>query len=144
MEVLASSLLNGLTYGFLLFMLASGLTLIFSLMGIMNFAHASIYMLGAYVGYALAKHLGFWVGALVAPALVGILGCALERWFLRALHARGHVVELLFTFGLALLIEEVVKLIWVLDRLTTTFRMLSKAACLSCSEHRTRHTRVLW
>ena len=112
MEVLASSLLNGLTYGFLLFMLASGLTLIFSLMGIMNFAHASIYMLGAYVGYALAKYLGFWVGALVAPALVGILGCALERWFLRALHARGHVVELLFTFGLALLIEEVVKLIW--------------------------------
>lgn len=112
MEVLGSSLLNGLTYGFLLFMLAAGLTLIFSLMGIMNFAHASLYMLGAYTGYALAKPLGFWVAALVAPVLVGLLGCALERWLLRALHARGHVAELLFTFGLALLIEEVVKLIW--------------------------------
>ena len=112
MEVFASSLLNGLTYGFLLFMLASGLTLIFSLMGIMNFAHASLYMLGAYAGYTLAKHVGFWVAAIVAPAVVGIIGCVLERWFLRALHARGHVVELLFTFGLALLIEEMVKLIW--------------------------------
>jgi branched-chain amino acid transport system permease protein len=112
MEVLASSLLNGLTYGFLIFLLASGLTLIFSLMGIMNFAHASFYMLGAYAGFTLAKHFGFWVALLFAPVAVGIIGCALERWFLRALHARGHVVELLFTFGLALLIEEMVKLVW--------------------------------
>lgn len=112
MDVLASSLLNGLTYGFLLFMLAAGLTLVFSLMGIMNFAHASLYMLGAYAGYTLVQPLGFWLAALAAPLLVGLLGCALERWLLRPLHARGHVAELLFTFGLAFLIEEAVKLVW--------------------------------
>lgn len=112
MDIIASSLLNGLTYGFLLFMLAAGLTLVFSLMGIMNFAHASLYMLGAYMGYALARPLGFATAVLVAPLLVGLLGCALERWLLRPLHARGHVAELLFTFGLAFLIEEAVKLVW--------------------------------
>lgn len=112
MDVLASSLLNGLTYGFLLFMLAAGLTLVFSLMGVMNFAHASLYMLGAYVGYTLAPLLGFWAAALMAPLTVGLLGCVLERWLLRPLHARGHVAELLFTFGLAFLIEETVKLTW--------------------------------
>ncbi len=112
MNVLASSLLNGLTYGFLLFMLAAGLTLVFSLMGVMNFAHASLYMLGAYAGYTLVPALGFWLAALTAPLLVGLLGCALERWLLRPLHARGHVAELLFTFGLAFLIEEAVKLAW--------------------------------
>ena len=112
MEVLATSVLNGLTYGFLLFMLASGLTLVFSLMGVMNFAHASLYMLGAYAGYSVSQHLGFWPAVLLAPLLVGLAGCVLERWFLRGLHARGHVAELLFTFGLAFLIEEGVKLVW--------------------------------
>jgi branched-chain amino acid transport system permease protein len=112
MDLLATSLLNGLTYGFLLFMLAAGLTLVFSLMGVMNFAHASLYMLGAYVGASLAGPLGFGWAALLAPVLVGLAGCALERWLLRPLHARGHVAELLFTFGLAFLIEEAVKLVW--------------------------------
>lgn len=111
-EVLAGSLLNGATYGFLLFMLAAGLTLVFSLMGVMNFAHASLYMLGAYVGYSIAQRAGFWVALVVSPLLVGLGGALLERWFLRRLHARGHVAELLFTFGLAFLIEEAVKLVW--------------------------------
>ncbi len=112
METLAASLLNGLTYGFLLFMLAAGLTLVFSLMGIMNFAHASLYMLGAYVGYSLSQWGGFWLGLVLAPPLVGLSGSALERWLLRPLHQRGHVAELLFTFGLAFLVEEGVKLVW--------------------------------
>jgi branched-chain amino acid transport system permease protein len=111
-EVLAGSLLNGVTYGFLLFMLAAGLTLVFSLMGVMNFAHASLYMLGAYLGFSIARHAGFWTALVVAPLLVGVGGALIERWFLRPLHARGHVAELLFTFGLAFLIEEAVKLVW--------------------------------
>jgi branched-chain amino acid transport system permease protein len=111
-EVLAGSLLNGATYGFLLFMLASGLTLVFSLMGVMNFAHASLYMLGAYAGFSISQHLGFWPALVVAPVAVGLFGAGIERWFLRRLHARGHVAELLFTFGLAFLIEEAIKLIW--------------------------------
>lgn len=112
MEVLTFSLFNGILYGMLLFMLASGLTLIFSMMGVLNFAHASFFMLGAYLAYQISVHVGFWLGLLVAPALVGVIGAAVERWGLRPVHKFGHVAELLFTFGLAFVIEEVVQLIW--------------------------------
>ncbi len=112
MEVLVFSLFNGVLYGMLLFMLASGLTLIFSMMGVLNFAHASFFMLGAYFAYQISVYVGFWPGLLVAPLLVGVIGAAVERWGLRPVHKFGHVAELLFTFGLAFVIEEVVQLIW--------------------------------
>jgi branched-chain amino acid transport system permease protein len=112
MEVLAFSLFNGVLYGMLLFLLASGLTLIFSMMGVLNFAHASFFMLGAYFAYQISEYVGFWPGLLVAPVLVGVIGAAVERWGLRPVHRFGHVAELLFTFGLAFVIEEVVQLIW--------------------------------
>ena len=89
------SLLNGLSLGLLLFMLASGLTLIFSMMGVLNFAHASFYMLGAYVAYSLTQVLGFWWALLLAPPLVGLAGAAFERFALRRVHRFGHVPELL-------------------------------------------------
>src|SRR5712672_2963476 len=72
------SLLNGVTYGLLLFMLSSGLTLIFSMMGILNFAHASFYMLGAYFAYQISAKIGFWPALIVAPALCGALGALIE------------------------------------------------------------------
>ena len=106
------SLLNGLSTGLLLFMLASGLTLIFSMMGVLNFAHASFYMLGAYVAYTITQVLGFWWGLLLAPPLVGLLGAAFERFALRRVHKFGHVPELLITFGLSYLILELVQLVW--------------------------------
>jgi branched-chain amino acid transport system permease protein len=112
LQLFVSSLLNGLSYGLLLFMLAAGLTLIFSLMGVMNFAHAGLYMLGAYFGYQIASYTSFWVALVVAPLLVGGLGVFIEQYYLRHLHSKGHVHELLFTFGLVLLIEEFVKLVW--------------------------------
>ena len=112
MEFFVVQLLNSLSYGLLLFMLSSGLTLIFSMMGVLNFAHASFYMLGAYFAYQLTNHIGFWPALLIAPLLVGALGAATERWGLRTVHRYGHVAELLFTFGLFYLIEEVVHLIW--------------------------------
>lgn len=112
MELFLLSLLNGLSYGLLLFMLASGLTLIFSMMGVLNFAHASFYMLGAYVGSALTQQTGFVVALLLSPLLVGLLGAAFERAVLRRVHPLGHVPELLVTFGLAYVILEVVQLIW--------------------------------
>ncbi len=110
MDTLVFSLLNGAIYGLLLFMVSAGLTLIFGMMGILNFAHASFYMLGAYFAYALQDSLGFW-GALVAsPILVGLVGVITERYFLRRVHHHGHAHELLLTFGLAFIIAEVVKL----------------------------------
>src|SRR2546423_6495314 len=73
MEFFTVSMLNGLSYGLLLFMLSSGLTLIFSMMGVLNFAHASFYMVGAYIAYTIAKFTGFWPALVIAPLVVGVL-----------------------------------------------------------------------
>jgi branched-chain amino acid transport system permease protein len=112
LELIIFSTLNGVLYGMLLFLLASGLTLIFSMMGVLNFAHASFYMLGAYFGYQISRYLGYWPGLVVAPLLVGAIGALVERYGLRTVHKHGHVAELLFTFGLAFIIEEVVQMVW--------------------------------
>ena len=112
MEFFLITLLNSLSYGLLLFMLSSGLTLIFSMMGVLNFAHASFYMLGAYFAYQTGMVFGFWPALFLAPILVGVIGAITERYGLRKVHKFGHVAELLFTFGLAYVIEEVVHLIW--------------------------------
>ena len=112
LELVIFSSLNGLLYGMLLFLLASGLTLIFSMMGVLNFAHASFYMLGAYFGYQISRYVGYWPGLVLAPILVGFIGALIERFGLRTVHKFGHVAELLFTFGLAFIIEESVQMIW--------------------------------
>ena len=111
-ELILFSTLNGVLYGMLLFMMASGLTLIFSMMGVLNFAHASFYMLGAYFGFQISRHVGFWPGLIVAPLLVGLVGALVERFALRRVHVYGHVAELLFTFGLAFVLEELVQMFW--------------------------------
>ena len=112
MEFFLVQTLNGISYGLLLFMLSSGLTLVFSLMGVLNFAHASFYMLGAYFAFQVSTKIGFWPALVLAPVLVGAIGMLVERWGLRQVHRHGHVAELLFTFGLAYVIEEIVHLIW--------------------------------
>jgi branched-chain amino acid transport system permease protein len=112
MEFYTISLLNGISYGLLLFMLSSGLTLIFSMMGVLNFAHASFYMLGAYFAYTVTATIGFWPALLIAPLLVGLVGAAFERYCLRRVHKFGHVPELLITFGLSYIIVELVQLVW--------------------------------
>ncbi len=112
MDLILVNLIDGLVTGLLLFMLSAGLTLIFSMMGVLNFAHASFYMLGAYFAYQISLALGFWMGLLIAPLVVGVLGAGVERYGLRRVHQYGHVPELIFTFGLALLIEEMVQFVW--------------------------------
>ena len=112
MDLILVNLIDGLVYGLLLFMLSAGLTLIFSMMGVLNFAHASFYMLGAYFAYQISTYMGFWMGLLIAPVIVGVMGAGVERYGLRRVHAYGHVPELIFTFGLALLIEEIVQFFW--------------------------------
>ncbi len=112
MDIVIFSLFNGILYGMLLFMLSSGLTLIFGMMGVLNFAHASFFMLGAYFAYQVSTFIGFWPALVFAPIGVGVIGAMVERYGLRPVHRFGHVAELLFTFGLAYVIEEVVQMIW--------------------------------
>ncbi len=112
MDQILINLLNGLSSGLLLFMLSSGLTLILSMMGVLNFAHASFYMLGAYFAYTLTGLVGFWVALVLAPVLVGLFGAFFERSALRRVHKFGHVPELLITFGLSYVLLEVVQLVW--------------------------------
>jgi len=110
MESLLFSLLNGLIYGLLLFMVSAGLTLVFGMMGVLNFAHASFYMLGAYFAYTLQGLTGFAAAVVLAALLAGAVGVAVERWFLRRVHRYGHAHELLVTFGLSFIIAESIKL----------------------------------
>ena len=110
MDAFVFSLLNGLVYGLLLFMVSAGLTLVFGMMGVLNFAHASFYMLGAYFAYSLQGLIGFGPALVVATLLSGAVGVVVERWFLRRVHHHGHAHELLLTFGLSFIIAEAIKL----------------------------------
>ena len=118
MQSLIVATLNGLSYGLLLFMLSAGLTLIFSMLGVLNFAHASFYMLGAYIGRALAQTIGFWPALVLAPVGVAVAGAVLERTLLRRARPHGQRHELLLTFGVAYLVAEAVKLVWGLGAWT--------------------------
>ena len=111
-DVLAQAL-NGLSYGVLLFLLSVGLTLIFGMLDVVNLAHGSFYMLGAYAGLATLAFTGnFWLALLVAPLAVGIIGAAMERVALRPLYARPPLDQVLLTFGFIYVFEDVVKWIW--------------------------------
>ncbi len=112
MDVILFTVFNSLLYGMLLFMLSSGLTLIFGMMGILNFAHASFFMLGAYFAYQISEILGFYPALFIAPIIIAFCGALVERYGLRRVHKFGHVAELLFTFGLFYIIEEIVQMIW--------------------------------
>ncbi len=98
--------LNGVQYGLLLFLVASGLTLVFGIMGIVNLAHGSFYMVGAYLAYALAQATGsLWLAIALAVPLAIVLGLALELLF-RPLYGRDHLYQVLLTYGLILVLEE--------------------------------------
>ena len=110
MESFVFALLNGVVYGLLLFMVSAGLTLVFGMMGVLNFAHASFYMLGAYFAYTLQGIVGFGAAVVLATVLAGGAGVAVERFVLRRVHRYGHAHELLLTFGLSFIIAETIKL----------------------------------
>jgi branched-chain amino acid transport system permease protein len=113
-SALAAQVFTGLVLGGLFVLLATGLSLIFGLMTVVNFSHGALYMLGAYFGYTLIKHLGlsFWVALIVAPIMVGLLGLVIERVLIRPLYGRSIDDPLLLTFGLSLVLIEAVRLIW--------------------------------
>jgi branched-chain amino acid transport system permease protein len=106
-------LLNGLQYGLLLFLIASGLTLIFGIMGIINLAHGAMYMIGAYLVYDLTLRFGnFWLAMLAAIPIAIALGLIIERLFLDTLYKRDHLYQVLLTFGLILVLNEAQRMIW--------------------------------
>ena len=97
MEFFLVQTLNGISYGLLLFMLSSGLTLVFSLMGVLNFAHASFYMLGAYLAFQISTKIGFWPGLVIAPLLVGALGMLVAIWLALTRTRIGLVIQAALT-----------------------------------------------
>jgi branched-chain amino acid transport system permease protein len=113
MELLVAQLLNGLVYGVLLFLMAAGLSLIFGLMNVVSLAHGSFFMLGAFLGLAILKLTGsFWVALALAPLAVALLGVVMEVIFLRPLYARGHMDQVLLTFGFTFVFYDLVQTIW--------------------------------
>jgi branched-chain amino acid transport system permease protein len=106
--------LHGLAYAGLLFLVSAGLTLIFGMMNVLNFAHAAIYMLGAYFSYTVIMMLGgqLWMAMIVCPLVLFVIGALIERFLLRRVHKQGHLGELLLTFGLAYIVTELVKWYW--------------------------------
>lgn len=106
-------LLNAVQYGLLLFLVASGLTLIFGIMGIINLAHGSFYMIGAYLAWSLTGQIGnFWLAIVAGVALSVLLGMFLEWLLIKRLYQRDHLYQVLLTYGLILIFEELRSLIW--------------------------------
>ncbi|HEX6363822.1 MAG TPA: branched-chain amino acid ABC transporter permease [Albitalea sp.] len=105
-------LFNGLVYGALLIVMCSGLALIYGLRRVVNFAHGSLYMLGAYIGYSVTLQASFWVALVVAPAVMALFGVLLDRYGFRLLQDRDPLTVVLVTFGLLLVIEDFVQTVW--------------------------------
>ena len=111
-EALISQLVNGLVIGMIYVMLAVGLSLIFGMIGVINFAHGVFFTLGAYIVFTLRNVLGFWPAVLVAGGVTALLGMLIELGLLRRLYDRDPLNGFLLTFGLALLMEELIRAIW--------------------------------
>ncbi len=115
-SIFAMQFVSGLTRGMILFLIASGLTLIFGVARVLNLAHAAFYMLGAFFGYALwselAPALGFWGSAMVSAIAMGLLGLVIERGLMRRLYVRGWPEQIMASFALIYLIADLVRVIW--------------------------------
>lgn len=112
-EAVLTQILNGLTIGAVLMLIAMGLTIIFGLMDVVNFAHGALYMLGAYLAVTAVGDTGhFWLALLVAPLGVGVLGFLLEYTMIRPLYGRDPLLQVLLTFGVAVVLREAVEIIW--------------------------------
>jgi len=113
LSTLLAQVFTGLVLGMIYVLLAIGLSLIFGLMTVVNFAHGALFMLGAYFGvFVLTYTKSFWIALIVAPLMVGALGLLMERFLIRRLYGRSPDDPLLLTFGLSLILVEGVKLVW--------------------------------
>lgn len=113
MQIVVEQLLNALQMGVLLFLIASGLSLVFGLMHVVNLAHGALYMVGAYFGITIARGVGsFYLALLLAPLLTAMLGVLLERTLLARTYGRGMYPQVLLTLGLVFAFDELVRIIW--------------------------------
>src|ERR1700757_1174080 len=113
LDLFVAQLLSGLVYGVLLFLMAAGLSLIFGLMNVVSLAHGSFFMLGAFVGLAIFKASGnFWLALIRGPVPIPLLGVLMERLFLRPLYKRGHMDQVLLTFGFTFVFLDLVQTVW--------------------------------
>ena len=122
---LFSQFMGGLTTAMFLFLIASGLSLVFGIMRVINFAHGSFYMLGAYLAWQGVQWLhptgaGFWLATLFAAITVGLLGAVIERVFFRSLYGREELYQLLFTYALVLILGDAAKFLWGVDQLSVS------------------------
>jgi branched-chain amino acid transport system permease protein len=109
---LLEQVVNGLVLGGYYLLLALGLSLIFSVGGVVNLAHGAFYALGAYLSLMVSKHLGFGAGVILSPVLVGLIGIVFERFLLRRFYTSDPILSLLVTFGLAMVAEQAIRMIW--------------------------------
>ncbi len=113
MESLVLNLFNGLSWGMLLFLISIGLTIIFGVLGVLNFAHGSFFMLGAYLCMQMMSYMkSFWLGIIIGPILVAILGILVEKLLLKKIYDRDISFQLLLTFAILLVLDDAVRLIW--------------------------------
>ena len=114
MSALLLQLMNGLSYGVLLFIITSGITIVFGILGVLNLAHGSLYVLGSYIGYSLIMEAGlpFWVALMAVPILIAIIGLVLEIVMLRPTYKLGHLSQVLLTFGLAYIFHDIFSMMW--------------------------------
>ena len=111
--------ISGLTRAMILFLMASGLTIVFGVMGVINFAHGAFYMLGAYVAFTLvqvlAAPLGCWAALIIAPTIVCMIGFLVELLLLRRIYDKEHLLQILLTYALIFIFNDLIKLIWGVD-----------------------------
>jgi branched-chain amino acid transport system permease protein len=116
MEFIATQLVNGLAYGVLLFLMSAGLSLIFGLMNVVNVAHGSFFMLGAFFALAIQKWTGsFWAALALSWIPAVAVGVVMERVFIRRLYTRGHLDQVLLTFGFTFVFVDLVRMVWGAD-----------------------------
>ncbi|MBS4214326.1 MULTISPECIES: branched-chain amino acid ABC transporter permease [Neobacillus] len=114
MSTLLLQLINGFSYGFLLFIITCGITIVFGILGVLNLAHGSFYLLGSYLGYSLIMKAGlpFWAALAAVPLIIAVLGYMLETIILRPTYKLGHLSQVLLTFGLAYIFHDLFAILW--------------------------------
>ena len=112
LSLLLSQLFNGINLGLLYVLMATGLTIIMGTMGVVNFSHGILFTFGAYFAYSIAAKFGFWAALLLAPVLVGVIGMVVEIGLVQRVYGKDPLYSLLLTFGLAMSLEEVVRIGW--------------------------------